>query len=485
MMNFKWKVFYTILIVCLLASSSFAQNYTDLIRLGEPGLGSDARSLGMGNAFTGVADNYSAILANPAGLAQIKKGSLAIGIKNATFMDSAVFRGDIRTSTNNKLTFGQLGIVAPYQVARGSLVFAFGYSSQKSLRKEFEFESFNRGSSMIRDLTNYNDDVPYYLGLSYPVFNNNDDYLYDETPIDGNLTQSGKVDEDGHLYAWSFAFAWEAARNLYLGGTVNYRNGWYRSDRQYYEDDWDNMYDHTVLTDPLDANTADFQTFYLNDILEQNFSGWDAKIGILYNSANFIKVGGTVKFPTRYTVTEHYNLYGESIFGNGTIYAIDPPLINDLKYKVKTPYEFTGAVSVNLFWLLVSGQVTYIDYTSMEFTGGFDSRSIQEKNIAIRDNLTETVNFNLGGEFTLPDLYITGRAGLIYKQSPYKGDSFNYDKKYATLGASIGVETGFQLDVAYAYGWWRDFTDNYGAGESRIDHYIDSHNVMVNAKFNF
>ena len=61
----------------------------------------------------------------------------------------------------------------------------------------------------------------------------------------------------------------------------------------------------------------------------------------------------------------------------------------------------------------------------------------------------------------------------------------DYDKKFVTIGGSLGVDTGFQVDVTYAYGWWRDITDNYGSGESRIEHYFDSHNVLLNTKFMF
>ncbi|MCK7528229.1 MAG: hypothetical protein MZV64_66985 [Ignavibacteriales bacterium] len=50
-----------------------AQNYNDAIRLSFPGLGSNARALGMGNAFNALSDDASASYFNPAGFALLKK----------------------------------------------------------------------------------------------------------------------------------------------------------------------------------------------------------------------------------------------------------------------------------------------------------------------------------------------------------------------------------------------------------------------------
>ncbi|HEY4643792.1 MAG TPA: hypothetical protein VIH68_03655, partial [Bacteroidota bacterium] len=52
-------------------SAARAQFPEDALRLSEEGEGVGARALGMGNAFTAVADDYTAIFWHPAGLAQL------------------------------------------------------------------------------------------------------------------------------------------------------------------------------------------------------------------------------------------------------------------------------------------------------------------------------------------------------------------------------------------------------------------------------
>ncbi len=57
----------------------------------------------------------------------------------------------------------------------------------------------------------------YNLYLSYPLFDNANNYIKDTINIFGNLTQSGNTLYSGTTHNWTFSGAIEAARNLYLG----------------------------------------------------------------------------------------------------------------------------------------------------------------------------------------------------------------------------------------------------------------------------
>jgi len=37
----------------------------------------------------------------------------------------------------------------------------------------------------------------------------------------------------------------------------------------------------------------------------------------------------------------------------------------------------------------------------------------------------------------------------------------------------------FKIDVAYAYGWWKNFSDNYGSNISRTQHNVTVQNVIL------
>ena len=64
---FKILLILTGLILIILNESK-AQNINDALRLAVPGLGSNARALGMGNSYIGLSDDGSAAFFNPAGL---------------------------------------------------------------------------------------------------------------------------------------------------------------------------------------------------------------------------------------------------------------------------------------------------------------------------------------------------------------------------------------------------------------------------------
>jgi hypothetical protein len=63
---FKRILFLAVFII--MSGAVLAQDYNDALRLTMPGLGSNARALGMGNAYNSLSDDASAAFFNPAGL---------------------------------------------------------------------------------------------------------------------------------------------------------------------------------------------------------------------------------------------------------------------------------------------------------------------------------------------------------------------------------------------------------------------------------
>lgn len=70
---FKHVLKLCLILFLFFITNNYAQNYNDALRLGFPGLGSNARALGMGNAFNALSDDASAAYFNPAGFGLIKK----------------------------------------------------------------------------------------------------------------------------------------------------------------------------------------------------------------------------------------------------------------------------------------------------------------------------------------------------------------------------------------------------------------------------
>jgi hypothetical protein len=484
------KIRIAILFIGLCFQSSFAQNYNDALLLSEPGLYYGARSLSMGNSFTSLSNDFSGVLFNPAGIGLIKTSQLSLGMNLNSLSNQTTFLNSATGVNKTQASFTQFGLVYPMPTAKGSWVFALGYNNTKDFNGTMEFNGFNSANnSMIQALTGeYNDQIPITndVKLSYEIRDpQTDKYIRDTTLINGFLNQSGKIKKEGNIGKWSFASSMEFAKGFFIGGNFNIISGSYKSDREYWEDDTGDNYSTDIQLVPGDNTTRDFQSFYYNDIIDWDLSGWDAQLGILYNWKDFFRFGASVKFPSYYTIKETYYVNTKSWFGTGYEYTMESPINDPIEYEIKTPFEYSVGASTSFLLFTFSGDVKIIDYTQMEFTKGFDSNYIIERQKEIDELFRTTINYYAGGEIKLPFLPIYGRAGAMYLQSPYANDPAEFDKKYLTVGGGILFENIFSIDAAYSYGWWTDFGDNYGSNVSRTYQDIKVENVILNLSARF
>ncbi len=473
--------FLTVVVSLFIFSLSInAQNFNDALRLSEPGLGSGARALGMGNSFIAVADDYSAAMINPAGLGLMKRMEFTGMMKYNSFANDVTLYGNTTSDDRASTDLGRIGLVFPYPVYRGSLVFAIGFNREKSFNRVISFNGYNSGNhSMIQELAANRDDLAYYLGLSYPV-----NTILDETLINGNLNQDGKILQEGNLNSWSFSGAMEVSKGLFVGVTLNIKSGEFNSTRDYYEEDTRDVYGDDFQLDPDDSRTAGFVRFYMNDIIKWDLSGWDMKLGMLYNINKFSRLGVTVKFPTTYTVKETYFTDGYSDFTSSSGFEFDAYEEN-FEYDITTPFELGAGAAFDMFGLILSGDINVIDYTSMEFSDGLTSEARLNNNKEIKDIFRTAVNYSVGAEYKIPMTSLLIRAGYMYKPSPFKDDPSDYDRKYLTGGLGIVLNENVSIDVGYAHGFWKDYNDNYGIGLSRNYHDIKNDRLFVSFSSRF
>ncbi|MBK8945838.1 MAG: hypothetical protein IPM32_11295 [Ignavibacteriae bacterium] len=480
-MRIKKYIFIGILLLNF-SNFIFAQNYNDAYRLSEQTIDFDAKTLAFGNSSIASFGNFSSALINPAGLATIKKSLLNFGINTNSFKNNGVmFNSSIGSEKSNNNT-NQFGLVFPLPTKKGSAVIAFGYNQANDYNAFVKFDGFNSGTnSMIQELTNDNDDLAYELYLSYPTYKPNGDYDGDETNINGRLNQSGSIDEQGSLNSWVMSGAFEISKNVFIGGTLNLLSGNYKRNRSYWEDDVNNFYNGYL--DPQDSSTFDFQSFYLNDIVDWEISGYDFRLGLLYKMNEMLNFGATIKFPTNYTISEVYSVYGESEFADAGYYVEYPG--NEYEYGISSPMEISGGVSASLPFVNLNAGLKFIDYSQLEFTDGFDDNDLDDKNAEIIEYLENVVNYNFGAEITLPYPAMKLRGGFIYHPSPFIGDVSDYDKKYFTAGIGLPLSKNLIIDFAYLHGWWNNFGDNYGTNLSRFNQEITLNKFGITINYIF
>jgi len=466
-----------ILIIILLAGSNFyAQNVNDALRVGIPGLGANARGLGMGNSFIGLSDDASAAFFNPAGFGLLKKLEFSGGINYSNYNNNVDFLNANTGYSNSATKLNRLSFAFPFPTLRGSLVFGLSYHQTKDLTGALKFDGFNNSNtSLIQD----------YLDTDIPF----DLYLTDQdgnTPIDGMLNQSGTIISSGVINNWTFSGAIEVYKNLFMGLNLNIITGNYKSDNEYYEDDTENIYEGIIAADePL---SEDFQTFYLNRILDWDISGWDAKFGLLYQLNTNARFGLTVQFPKTYNIKEDFSVNGYSLFGTGFSPELDRDTYSDaVEYDIITPIELAGGFSINVTGLILSAQATLIDYSQIEFEDveGLGTPLVSSLNRDVKDLLASVINYNAGVEYTVPQIGMRLRGGFFVQPSPFREDPSEFDRKYFTTGIGFLADEAVGIDVAYAHGWWKDFGDNYSSEVSRTFQDVTSDYIILTGIYRF
>lgn len=471
------KMFIRIIISLLLIASInlFSQNYNDAIRVGFPGLGNNARALGMGNSYIALSDDGSASFFNPAGLGLVKRLEFMGGLDITSFNNTTTFFGNKTNSNASQTMLNNASFTFPIPTIRGSLVFGLAYNSNKDFIGSNQFDGYNpNNNSKIQSLLNTN--IPFDLFLTDDEGN---------TIINGKLNQSGNILNSGSINSWTLTGSIEAYKNFFIGANLSIISGNFTSDFDYYEDDTKNIYQG--ITAAGHTKTLDFRSFYLKNLLKWDLEGWNAKVGFLYQFSNLGRLGITVQFPKTFTIKEKFIVEGESKFANWSTTLESKDYSDEVKYDIKTPFEVAGGLSINIAGLILSSQLNYINYTELEFTNaeGISQSYISDQNKKIKSLLRPTLNFSFGGEYTLPLWNLRLRGGYILQKSPFENDSPNFDKKYLTAGIGILVEGVIGIDFGYAYGWWKDIGDNYGSNLSRTFQDIKYHKIIITTIYRF
>lgn len=479
-----------LILLAIFSTTVYSQTITDGLRLGFPGIGSSARALGMGNSYIGLSDDATAGYFNPAGFGLLKRMEFSGGLDYSNFSNDATLNsngtllGKSSNQTNSSTSLNRVSFAFPFPTVQGSLVFGISYQRTKDFIGALNFNGYNKTSSFLQYLPS---GLLYELGLNSAVKDSLGNITsYSPSPINGNINQSGTVLNSGDLNNWTLSGAVEIYKNLFVGLNLNFVSGTYESNSDYYEDDINNFY-HGLQLDPTDSRTLNFKTFYLNRLTHWDLSGWDAKVGFLYQFNRHSRFGLTVQFPKTFTVKETFTVNGYGQFQNYQFPLTSSDFSDKVQYDIQTPFEIGAGFSFNIRGLILSAQGTLIDYSQLKFQNpdGIGADYIAGLNKDIQSNLTAVINYNLGAEYTIPRAGVRVRAGYFVQPSAFKGDPATFDKKYFTAGLGFLADETIGLDLAYAHGWYHDFGDNYGSNISRTEQDITENHFILSGTYRF
>lgn len=434
MKNLIRILLFSLLISFILLNGTFAQVIEDAYRLSYHGLGFGARSLGLGTAYTAVANDFSAVYWNPAGLGRIRANEFSMGLSHISYNNKSTLFGSKESFSNSGTNINSLGLVYPFPVRQGSLVIAIGYGKQSNFTSALAFTGILKNGRGI-----------------FP---------------DNSLLEA-RILEGGGLNNWVVGGAIEAAKNLFIGASINFVSGSYTYNRNYYEIDDLNIYPDTLYQ------------WHNKLTINEDIGGFAASIGILaeFDNRNG-SVGINIKLPTYFSVRDDY--IDDWVLEDDRGREYFDPWNGISEFNLVSPFVFSGGISYKFGDLMLAGAVEYTDWTQMEFSDTYGD--LIDENMWIKKDFTATINLRGGAEFRVPKTDLQLRAGFAILPSPYSFDSAPNAQKYLTGGLGWIVENSVRFDLGYAYGFWNtDHVVEYAEPSEEIQ----THNLIATVSYRF
>lgn len=395
---------YTILIclcvVILFAPFSLAQ--VEEMAIGNT-FGVGARTMGMGGASIALADDFTALYWNPAGMAQIQKFEFFSSFSHNRASANTYFTGDdITTTSRSEMRPNAIGFVYPLMARQGGLAIGFGYNRPQN----FDYQTAIIGI----DPSSGTD----FSGLSV-----------DE--IDAN---------SGGIGIWSFGASVYVTKHVLIGGSLDFWSG--------------NSLNHldTTATDIVNID-SELSRFRYDDEVDREYSGIGGRVGLLAHLTDNINLGLTLVAPTELGVDELWYQSTLEVYDDGEEWS-DSESGSQI-YDIERPFEVGAGVAVKLLnkRLVLAGDVQLTDWKQTRYDP-VPAENISDDNF--EKYYATTFQVRIGAEYRIPVVDTHIRAGYFRDTVPFTDAEIENARDFLTIGVGKIFEETLKFDVGYMLG---------------------------------
>lgn len=392
-----------LIFTCFVFGSRIGVAQVEEIAIGNTfGLG--ARTMGMGGAFLAVADDFTSLYWNPAGLAQIRKFELYGGLSHSEQrVDTKFTRGRSAEVDSSKTRPNSIGLVYPLYTTRGGIAFALGYNRPQN------FDS----TVAIRGLDPSSDSV--FSGLD----------------VDEMTSNSGGIG------IWSFGAGVFISDSILLGGSIDF---------------WHGSSFNELDSAAADINNIDpeIDSFAFQDSVDRVYSGLGGRVGVLAFAGENVTLGGTVTLPVNLEVSEVWEQITIVEFDNG-----DEAVEGDdgsILFDIERPFEFGGGVAIKLLEkrVTLAGDVQFTDWTQTEY----DPLPADDAQNNFSRYYDTTIQVRVGAEYRIPGIETSVRIGYFRDPIPFQDRDIDSDRDFLTIGVGKIFDQIIKIDIAYMRGSW-------------------------------
>ncbi|MBA7474613.1 hypothetical protein ES707_09967 [subsurface metagenome] len=391
--------------ILIVSTSLNGQNDLDAVRpftgLGGPG----SRASGLGLAFTGIADDITALYYNPAGLAHLTRVEFNLGLTYLNVAtDVSTQEADPATITATRL--GNLGFAMPIPGLK--LTVALGFNQVRSFERRREYIFTYGDASSVREV----------------------------------------LTEEGWLGAWSLGAGYQVSPQLALGGAVDILAG------------------KNIYTEDIDFLTVDSSDYVY---ITPKYSGVGLSLGVLLAPLPVWRIGFLLRSPQEISVEEEFT------DNSGEEWPT-------YEYKTRATYYFRLGSSLTLGPVLVSGDLSWFDYSQIRFESELYDSTIHIDvpiNNSLRSQYASALGYAAGAELLLPLINAKLRGGYRSEPPISRASPAGETQHTIALGLSVVPVPQVRIDAAYSLTTWeRDLSE--GEREETI-----AGNVIVNLVYRF
>ncbi len=438
-----------LLLILILSSASVNAQYIEQVQEITAGnfFGYGARQMAMGGAGIMSFDG-TALFYNPANLARIPRIEINLGLSHQEYTDKSYVRPVRR--------------IVDYS---GVIPSAETYSQRFA-----GFTSLNGSAEVSKSNTRLNTGI---LTIPYPTYRGslvfgfgaarvaNFDRVFrlshtDSASPGNRIMALGDEYQSGGLTQWGGGMGLDLSPHISFGLGIFLYTG---------KHDYNWEYGLDSLPD---------LEYGQEDLIVDTYTGWNVKTSLSIQLNQYFALGMAVETPLKLSVDEEVT----------TTYAGDDNIyIDNVKYDIKRPFVFSGGLAFRYREATAEIDADYTDWSQMEYGG---NRNMEVFNNDIEQYYDKVLRYRIGGEYVIPALSLSLRAGYFSDPLPIKKQYIDRNRKGYSLGFGLLVDQVLTLDFAWVHGSYKRNSDFvYASTYNTDDELISNHNLIVDEDISY
>ncbi len=500
------------------------QNENDAFRYSQSYYPTNARSMGVANAFGALGANTVSQAINPAGFGLYRGSEISFSPSIGIINSETEYLGNKQTSLKPNFTISNIGLVFNEIKTQGDKrkekgwvgnTFAMGINRQAGYHRRHIAKGVNQSSSILEyfaqkatrrgiypsEFPKSFEDLSTVEGLAFKSWlinpykpsqdnnlDSNDYYTSTEAGKIPNSSQEQNFTARGGTHDFYLSYAGNYSNKLYLGGTVGLPIVDYEQKKVF------NETNREIDSADLKDGIPNYKSVRFTETFETSGFGVYGGFGFIYRAFPFLRIGGSIYSPTFYTMDDafQYSMKAnvKDIDSNHNNYR------NELEtseftfdYNLVTPFRALGSIAL----ILSNKGFISFDYEYKNFGNArinADDYSFSVENRTIKRIFKGRHQFRLGAEYKIN--VFTLRGGFAHFTSPYSNNNyvpkgFNASGNLYSFG--LGINAGpFNYDFAYQLRKANQFMSPYQVSDKMNPEILESiqkHQVTITFNYSW